>query len=136
MTAAKWTMPVGLWGRLMVRLWLASMRIRIVRLLGWLGPKLACLVRLDAGRLGIRWEIGHAFSSDLIRRGGSRSPLPYSGTGGGPQRPSWPSYAASVALTCARSRQSKRAEPAGVGKPSAVSFAPPPAGLASYEAVK
>jgi hypothetical protein len=29
-------MPVGLWIRLMARLWLASMRIRIARLLVWL----------------------------------------------------------------------------------------------------
>jgi hypothetical protein len=36
MTAAKRTMPVGLWARLMARLWLASMRIRIARLLIWL----------------------------------------------------------------------------------------------------
>jgi hypothetical protein len=37
MTAAtKRTMPVGLWIRLMARLWLASMRIRIARLLVWL----------------------------------------------------------------------------------------------------
>jgi hypothetical protein len=36
MTAAKRTIPVGLWARLMVRLWLASVRIRIARLLIWL----------------------------------------------------------------------------------------------------
>jgi hypothetical protein len=36
MTAAKRTMPVGLWARLMARLWLASMRLRIARLLIWL----------------------------------------------------------------------------------------------------
>jgi hypothetical protein len=35
MTAAK-TMPVGLWARLMVRLWLTTMRLRIARLLRWL----------------------------------------------------------------------------------------------------
>jgi hypothetical protein len=35
MTAAK-TMPVGLWARLMLRLWLASMQLRIARLLIWL----------------------------------------------------------------------------------------------------
>ena len=29
MTAAKRTMPVGLWARLMVRLWLTTMRLRI-----------------------------------------------------------------------------------------------------------
>jgi hypothetical protein len=34
--AAKRTMPVGLWGRLMVRLWLTTMRLRIARLLVWL----------------------------------------------------------------------------------------------------
>jgi len=36
MTAAKRTVPVGLWIRLMVRLWLASMRLRIARLLIWI----------------------------------------------------------------------------------------------------
>jgi hypothetical protein len=36
MTAAKSTMPVGLWARLMVRLWLATMRLRIARLLIWI----------------------------------------------------------------------------------------------------
>jgi hypothetical protein len=36
MTAAKRTMPVGLWARLMVRLWLVSMRLRIARLLLWI----------------------------------------------------------------------------------------------------
>jgi hypothetical protein len=36
MTAAKRTMPVGLWARLMGRLWLASMLLRIARLLVWL----------------------------------------------------------------------------------------------------
>jgi hypothetical protein len=35
MTAAK-TMPVGLWLRLMVRLWLASVRLRLARWLLWL----------------------------------------------------------------------------------------------------
>jgi hypothetical protein len=35
MTAAT-KMPVGLWARLMVRLWLVSMRLRIARLLVWL----------------------------------------------------------------------------------------------------
>jgi hypothetical protein len=35
MTAAK-TMPVGLWARLMLRLWLATMRLRIARLLIWI----------------------------------------------------------------------------------------------------
>jgi hypothetical protein len=34
MTAAKRTMPVGLWARLMARLWLTTMRLRIARL--WL----------------------------------------------------------------------------------------------------
>jgi hypothetical protein len=34
--AAKRTMPVGLWVRLMVRLWLTTMRLRIARLLVWL----------------------------------------------------------------------------------------------------
>ena len=34
--AAKRTMPVGLWARLMLRLSLVSMRIRIARLLLWL----------------------------------------------------------------------------------------------------
>ena len=29
-------MPVGLWVRLMARLWLASMRLRIARLLIWI----------------------------------------------------------------------------------------------------
>jgi hypothetical protein len=36
MNAAKRTMPVGLWARLIVRLWLASMRLRIARLLIWI----------------------------------------------------------------------------------------------------
>ena len=36
MIAAKRTMPMGLWVRLMVRLWLATMRLRIARLLLWL----------------------------------------------------------------------------------------------------
>ena len=36
MIAAKRTMPVGLWARLMVRLWLTTMRLRIARLLVWL----------------------------------------------------------------------------------------------------
>jgi len=36
MTAAKRTIPVGLWVRLMARLWLASMRLRIARLLVWI----------------------------------------------------------------------------------------------------
>jgi hypothetical protein len=36
MNAAKRTMPVGLWIRLMARLWLVSMRLRIARLLVWL----------------------------------------------------------------------------------------------------
>jgi hypothetical protein len=36
MTATKGTMPVGMWARLMVRLWLASVRIRIARLLIWI----------------------------------------------------------------------------------------------------
>ena len=36
MTAAKRTIPVGLWVRLMARLWLASMQLRIARLLVWL----------------------------------------------------------------------------------------------------
>jgi hypothetical protein len=36
MTAAKRTIPVGLWVRLMARLWLASMQLRIARLLRWL----------------------------------------------------------------------------------------------------
>jgi hypothetical protein len=36
MNAAKRTMPVGLWARLMVRLWLATMQLRIARLLLWL----------------------------------------------------------------------------------------------------
>jgi hypothetical protein len=31
--ATKRTMPVGMWARLMARLWLASMRLRIARLL-------------------------------------------------------------------------------------------------------
>jgi hypothetical protein len=35
-TAAKRTMPVGLWVRLMARLSLVSMRLRIARLLVWL----------------------------------------------------------------------------------------------------
>jgi hypothetical protein len=35
MTAAA-KMPVGLWVRLMARLWLAQMRLRIARLLRWL----------------------------------------------------------------------------------------------------
>jgi hypothetical protein len=35
MTAAT-KMPVGLWVRLMVRLWLTTMRLRIARLLVWL----------------------------------------------------------------------------------------------------
>jgi hypothetical protein len=36
MTAAgKRTMPVGLWARLIVRLWLANMRLSIARLLLW-----------------------------------------------------------------------------------------------------
>jgi hypothetical protein len=34
--AAKRTMPVGLWIRLMARLWLATMHLRIARLLVWL----------------------------------------------------------------------------------------------------
>jgi ribose transport system permease protein len=34
--AAKRTMPVGLWARLMVRLWQTTMRLRIARLLVWL----------------------------------------------------------------------------------------------------
>jgi hypothetical protein len=37
MTAAtKRTMPVGLWDRLMVRLWLTTIQLRIARLLLWL----------------------------------------------------------------------------------------------------
>ena len=36
MTAAKRTMPVGLWIRLMARLWLATMQLRIARLLLWI----------------------------------------------------------------------------------------------------
>ena len=36
MTAAKRTIPVGLWVRLMARLWLATMQLRIARLLLWL----------------------------------------------------------------------------------------------------
>ena len=40
MIAAKRTMPVGVWVRLMVRLWLAQMRLRIARLLVWLGKTL------------------------------------------------------------------------------------------------
>jgi hypothetical protein len=36
MTTAKRTMPVGLWARLMARLWLTTMRLRIARLMGWL----------------------------------------------------------------------------------------------------
>jgi hypothetical protein len=36
MTAAKRTIPVGLWVRLMARLWLASMQLRIARLLVWI----------------------------------------------------------------------------------------------------
>ena len=36
MTAAKRTIPVGLWVRLMARLWLASMQRRIARLLVWI----------------------------------------------------------------------------------------------------
>ena len=36
MTAAKRPMPVGLWARLMARLWLATMQLRIARLLVWL----------------------------------------------------------------------------------------------------
>jgi hypothetical protein len=36
MTETERTMPVGLWARLMVRLWLATMRLRIARLLVWL----------------------------------------------------------------------------------------------------
>jgi hypothetical protein len=36
MIAAKRTMPVGLWIRLMVRLWLTTMRLRIARLLLWI----------------------------------------------------------------------------------------------------
>jgi hypothetical protein len=35
MTAAA-EIPVGLWARLMVRLWLVSMRLRIARLLLWI----------------------------------------------------------------------------------------------------
>jgi hypothetical protein len=35
MTAAT-KMPVGLWVRLMARLWLATMRLRIARLLVWI----------------------------------------------------------------------------------------------------
>jgi hypothetical protein len=35
-TAAKRTMPVGLWARQMVRLSLVSMRLQIARLLLWL----------------------------------------------------------------------------------------------------
>ena len=42
MTAAKRTMPVGLWARLMVRLWLTTMRLRIAR--GTRNPLLAHLV--------------------------------------------------------------------------------------------
>jgi hypothetical protein len=40
MTAAKRTMPVGLWVRLMARLWLASMQLRIARLLVWFAKTL------------------------------------------------------------------------------------------------
>lgn len=36
MNAAKRPMPVGLWARLMARLWLTTMRFRIARLLLWL----------------------------------------------------------------------------------------------------
>jgi len=36
MTAAKRTIPVGLWVRLMARLWLASLLLRIARLLIWI----------------------------------------------------------------------------------------------------
>jgi hypothetical protein len=36
MIAAKRTMPAGPWARLMVRLWLATMRLRIARLLLWI----------------------------------------------------------------------------------------------------
>ena len=34
--STKRTMPVGLWIRLMARLWLTTMRLRIARLLVWL----------------------------------------------------------------------------------------------------
>jgi hypothetical protein len=37
MTAStKGTMPVGLWARMMVRLWMTTMRLRIARLLIWI----------------------------------------------------------------------------------------------------
>jgi hypothetical protein len=38
--AAKRTMPVGLWVRLMARLWLTTMRLRIARLLVWFAKTL------------------------------------------------------------------------------------------------
>ena len=34
--AAKRTMPIGIWAQLLLRLWLASIRLRIARLLLWL----------------------------------------------------------------------------------------------------
>jgi hypothetical protein len=43
MTATtKRTMPVGPWVRLMARLWLASMRLSIARMLIWIVKTLSC----------------------------------------------------------------------------------------------